>query len=160
MADKPPLDGRRLRARTALGVPVAFAGAVLTNLPPFLLARYVRTDAGVFGVAARAGERIVDVTGAFRGIVAARLAPSQADVVSYAAGLSGVSTGTYLAGTVVGEIPWIVGAVLAGDSMRTLSVHGLNHSLSLVVAASSLALLLLAGPLYRQFGSVDALKGQ
>lgn len=139
------------------GLPVAFAGAALTNLPAFLLARYARTDAGVLGVAARGAEGIVEVTGAFRGIVAARLAPSQPDVVSYAAGLSTVSTGRYVLATLVGEVPWIVAAVLAGDSMRTLSLHGLHHSLELVVVASSLAVLLLAGPLYRYVGTSDAL---
>jgi uncharacterized membrane protein YdjX (TVP38/TMEM64 family) len=142
------------------GLPVAFAGALVTNLPPFLIARYVRTDAGVLGLAARAGESVVEVTGAFRSIAAARLAPSQPDVVSYGAGLSGVSVGTYIVATLVGEIPWIVAAVLAGDSMRTLSTQGLDHSLSLVVGASALAVLLLAGPVYRRFDADAPLRGR
>ena len=133
----------------AVGVPVALAGAVLTSLPPFVLARYVRTDDGVFGYLGQRGDQLVEVTGALRGIVAARLAPLPADGVAYAAGLSQVSVGTMLLGTVLGELPWVVAAVLAGSSMRTLSLQGLSTGLPLVVGAASLAVLVLAGPAYR-----------
>jgi uncharacterized membrane protein YdjX (TVP38/TMEM64 family) len=133
----------------SVGVPVGLAGAVLTSLPPFALARYVRTDDGVFGYLGQHGDRLVDATGELRGIVAARLAPLPADGVAYAAGLSRVSVGTMLVGTFLGEFPWVVAAVLAGSSMRTLSVQGLGTGLPLVVGAGSLAVLLLAGPAYR-----------
>lgn len=133
----------------AVGIPVALAGAVLTSLPPFVLARYVRTDAGLFGAVGQRGERLVEVTGAVRGIVVARLAPLPADPVAYAAGLSQLSLGTMLLGTALGELPWVVTAVLAGSSMRTLSVQGLGAGLPLVVGATSLSLLVLAGPAYR-----------
>jgi uncharacterized membrane protein YdjX (TVP38/TMEM64 family) len=131
------------------GIPVAVAGTVVSNTVVFLLARYARTDAGVVGFASRSGDRFVDLTGELRGVVVARLAPVPADVVSSAAGLSGVSLRAYVAGTLVGETPWIVAEVVAGSSMHTLSVHGLSHSLSLLVGASALSAVLLARPLYR-----------
>ncbi|PSP67096.1 hypothetical protein BRC70_08505 [Halobacteriales archaeon QH_6_68_27] len=131
------------------GIPVAVAGTVVSNTVVFLLARYARTDAGVVGFAGRSGDRFVDLTGELRGVVVARLAPVPADVVSSAAGLSGVSLRAYVVGTLVGETPWIVAEVVAGSSMHTLSVHGLSHSLSLLVGASALSAVLLARPLYR-----------
>lgn len=133
----------------ALGFPVALAGAVLTSLPPFLLGRRARTDAGLFGSLGGAGERLVATTGALRGVVAARLAPLPTDPISYAAGLSGVGLGQFAAGTLLGELPWVAAAVLAGRSMQDLSVRGTDAGLWLVVGAASLAILLLAGPAYR-----------
>jgi len=134
-----------------MGIPVGLGGAVVTSLPPFVLARYVRTDDGVFGYLGQRGDRLVDVTGALRGIVAARLAPLPADGVAYAAGLSQISVGTMLVGTALGELPWVIAAVTAGSSMRTLSLEGLSSGLPLVVGAASLAVLVLAGPAYRHF---------
>ena len=131
------------------GIPVAVTGTVVSNTVVFLLARYARTDAGVVGFAGRSGDRFVDLTGELRGVVVARLAPVPADVVSSAAGLSGVSLRAYVVGTLVGETPWVVAEVVAGSSMHTLSVHGLSHSLSLLVGASALSAVLLARPLYR-----------
>lgn len=132
-----------------VGVPVAIVGAVVTCLPPFALARYVRRDAGLLERLGERGERLVAVTGEFRGIVAARLAPLPADGTSYAAGLSGVSLRAYVAGTFVGELPWVTTAVIAGSSMRTLTVRGVEGGLPLVVGAAALAALVLAGPAYR-----------
>lgn len=132
-----------------VGVPVGLAGAVLTSLPPFVMARYLRTDDGVFGYLGQGGDRLVATTGALRGIVAARLAPLPADAVAYAAGLSNVSVGAMLLGTVLGELPWVFAAVLAGSSMRTLSLRGLETGLPLVVGAAALSMLVLAGPAYR-----------
>lgn len=131
------------------GVPVAIAGTLLSNSIVFLFARYARTEDGVVGFASRSGDRYVESVGELRGVIAARLAPLPADVVSSAAGLSEVSFGTYLLGTLVGESPWIVAEVIAGASMHTLSVHGLSHSLSLFVGATVLSVLLLARPVYR-----------
>ncbi|MEF8852295.1 MAG: VTT domain-containing protein [Haloarculaceae archaeon] len=131
------------------GVPFAVAGTVVSNTIVFLLVRYARTDAGVVGHASRSGDRFVELTGELRGMVAARLAPVPADVVSSAAGLSEVSLGAYVLGTLVGETPWIVAEVIAGSSMHTLSVHGLSHSASLLVGASTLSVVLLARPVYR-----------
>ena len=131
------------------GIPVAIAGTVLSNTAPFLLARYARTDHGVVGLTTRASERFAESTGEFRGVVAARLAPLPADVVSTGAGLSDVSLRAYLLGTIIGESPWIAAEVIAGASMHTLSVHGLRHSLALLTTATILSAVLLAGPAYR-----------
>lgn len=131
------------------GIPVAVAGTLLSNTTPFLLARYARTDEGLVGVGTETSERFVEATGEFRGVVATRLAPLPADVVSTAAGLSDVSFRAYLFGTLIGESPWIAAEVIAGASMHALSVHGLSHSLALLAAATTGSALLLARPAYR-----------
>lgn len=133
------------------GVPVAIAGTLLSNAIPFLFARHFRTDRGLVGFATRSSDRIVETTGELRGVVAARLAPLPADAVSTASGLSRVSFGTYMLGTLIGESPWIAAEVIAGASMGALSVHGLGHSLALFAGATSLSALLLAGPVYRRY---------
>ncbi|WP_415380991.1 TVP38/TMEM64 family protein [Halosimplex sp. TS25] len=131
------------------GIPVAIAGTLLSNTTPFLLARYARTDEGIVGLTTRTSDKVVETVGEFRGVVAARLAPLPADVVSSGAGLSDVSLRAYLLGTLIGESPWIAAEVIAGASMHTLSVHGLRHSLALFAAATSLSALLIARPAYR-----------
>jgi len=130
------------------GAPVAVAGTLLSNSVVFFLARGARTEHGPVGFAGRSSDRFVETTGELRGVVAARLAPVPADVVSSAAGLSGVSFRSYLLGTVVGESPWIIAEVIAGASMHALSVNGLSHSLSLFVGATVVSGLLLARPVY------------
>lgn len=132
------------------GVPVALGGAVLTCLPPYLLARAVG-ESGALGTAGDVGERYFRATGALRGVVAARLAPLPADPVSYAAGLASVPAGAYALGTAVGELPWVTAAVLVGASAERLATAGAD-AVPLVVGAAALAALLLAGPAYRQFG--------
>jgi len=82
-------------------------------------------------------------------VLAARLSPLPADPVSYGAGFSGVSLRAYVLGTFVGEIPWVVVEVLAGTSMRTLSMEGLSASLHLLALSFALAVLVVAGPAYR-----------
>jgi uncharacterized membrane protein YdjX (TVP38/TMEM64 family) len=131
------------------GAPVAIAGTLLSNSIVFAVARHARSEDGPLGFASRSSDRVVETTGELRGVVAARLAPLPADVVSSAAGLSEVSFGSYLLGTLVGESPWIVAEVIAGASMHTLSVHGLSHSLSLFAGATALSAVLLARPLYK-----------
>jgi uncharacterized membrane protein YdjX (TVP38/TMEM64 family) len=131
------------------GFPVAMAGTLASNTIPFLVARYLRTDEGLVGFASRSGDRYVGAVGELRGVIAARLSPLPADAVSTAAGLSEVSLGTYLLGTLIGEAPWIAAEVIAGASMHTLSVHGLSHSVALFAGASAVSFLLLAGPIYR-----------
>lgn len=131
------------------GIPVALVGAVVTCLPPFLFARYVEDGAGVLGKLGRAGRRIVEVTGATRGVLAARLSPVPADPVSYGAGVCGVSTRAFVVGTFFGEVPWVVLEVLAGASMRHLSIEGLDAGLHVVFASGAVAVLVLAGPAYR-----------
>jgi uncharacterized membrane protein YdjX (TVP38/TMEM64 family) len=130
------------------GVPVAIAGTLLSNSIVFFVARGARSENGPVWFASRSSDRFVETTGELRGVVAARLAPVPADVVSSAAGLSGVSFRAYLLGTVVGESPWIIAEVIAGASMHALSVNGLGHSLSLFVGATAVSALLLARPVY------------
>lgn len=131
------------------GIPVALAGAVLTCLPPFYFASYVDEGDGFLGRIGRAGRRVVEVTGATRGVLAARLSPMPADPVSYGAGFSGVSSRAFVGGTLVGEIPWVTLEVLAGASMRQLSLAGLGASVHVVVGSAAVAVLVLAGPAYR-----------
>lgn len=141
------------------GVPVALVGAVVTCIPPFLFARFVAERDGetngkesgenLIGRLGNAGKRVVDVTGATRGVLAARLSPVPADPVSYGAGVSGVSTRAFVVGTFVGEIPWVVLEVLAGASMRQLSVQGLGAGVHVILGSAAIALLVLAGPTYR-----------
>ncbi|MFB6170026.1 MAG: TVP38/TMEM64 family protein [Haloarculaceae archaeon] len=138
-----------------VGYPLALAGAVVTTLPPYLLARRV----GASGPIARLGEsggRFFAATGDFRGVVGARLAPLPTDPVSYGAGLSGVALLPYVCGTAAGEAPWVGAAVVAGASMGTLTVRGASTaSLPLVVGGAALAALVLAGPAYRHLVGGD-----
>lgn len=132
-----------------VAVPVALAGAALTCLPPFALARWARSDTGVLSVLAEPGSQLVGTIGETRGVVAGRLSPVPGDAVSYAAGLSNVSIGAFLLGTVVGEVPWALVAVLAGNSMRTLTVRGAQPDPTLIAGIAALALLVLGRPAYR-----------
>jgi uncharacterized membrane protein YdjX (TVP38/TMEM64 family) len=134
----------------AIAIPLALAGAALTGLPPFLLGRYARTDLGLFGYIGTTGGRLVDTVGETRGVIAARFSPVPGDPISYAAGLSGVSLRSFLAGTVVGEIPWAIVTVFTGASMRTLDPGEFTASPELAVALGGLAILVLAGPLYNK----------
>ena len=141
-----------------MAIPVGLAGAVLTCLPPYVIAR--RSDAsglseagretgGLLGRAGTRGAQFLSVTGDVRGLAAARLAPLPADPVSYGAGLSGMGLPAYVLGTALGELPWVTTAVLLGASLETLHVEGVSVGVPLVVAALAVALLLVAGPLYR-----------
>jgi len=141
----------------AVGLPLALAGAALTGLPPYCIGRYAKTDIGLFGYISNSGEGFVDTVGETRGMIAARLSPVPGDPISYGAGLSGVSLRPFLAGTVVGEIPWALVTVFTGASMRTLSLSEFAVSPELVVALAGLALIVLAGPLYnRTTASVES----
>ena len=132
-----------------VALPLALAGAGLTAMAPYLVGRYAQTDAGLFGSLGESCERFVGTVGETRSVIAARFSPVPGDPISYAAGLSGVSPGSFLAGTVVGEVPWALVAVLTGASMRTLSLSGVSVSPALVVALAGLAVIVLAGPVYR-----------
>jgi uncharacterized membrane protein YdjX (TVP38/TMEM64 family) len=135
----------------AVAIPLALAGAALSGMPPFLLGRYAKTDLGLFGYIGCRGEQLVDAVGETRGVIAARLSPVPGDPISYAGGLSGVSVQAFLAGTVVGEIPWALVTVFTGASMRSLDLSGATVQPELVVALAGLAIIVLAGPLYNHF---------
>ncbi|WP_228842427.1 TVP38/TMEM64 family protein [Halococcus agarilyticus] len=136
-----------------VGLPFALVGVCATCLPPYFLGRYAGSDAdtesGVLGRLSGSGERFFERTGGVRGVAAARLAPLPADPVSVGAGLSGVGLRAYLLGTLLGEIPWTIAAVLAGRSLDRLATAGLaGASVELAVVAGVIALLVLAGPTY------------
>lgn len=135
------------------GLPVALALIALTSVPPFLLAR--RSADG--GRVATAGARAVDATGDLRGVIVSRLLPAPSDVVSVGIGLSGVPLRAFLVGTAVGELPWAFAGVVAGGSIQRVLREGLGAVIEpqLVLAAAIAALLLLAGPAYRQLRSPE-----
>ncbi|GGN97761.1 MULTISPECIES: TVP38/TMEM64 family protein [Haloarcula] len=135
------------------GFPVALMGALVTCLIPYRFARKAGEQGGMFGWLGESGQRIMSVTGETRGVLAARLSPVPADPVSYGAGFADVSTRAFVVGTFLGEIPWVAVEVIAGASMRSLTLTGLSiealpHLLSLFGA---MAVLVLAGPTYRHF---------
>jgi len=130
------------------GVPLALGGAVVTCLPPYLLAR-ASGETGPLGRAGEYARAYVRTAGALRGVIAARLAPLPADPVSYAAGLARVPPAAYALGTALGELPWVVAAVLVGASAESVVTAG-TSALPLVGGAAALATLLLAGPAYRR----------
>lgn len=130
-------------------LPLALVGAGLTGMPPFYITRYASSDAGLLAVLARPGRQVVGAVGETRGVLAARLSPVPGDAVSYAAGLSDVSVGAFLLGTVVGEVPWAIAAVVAGDSMRTLAVGGFRPDPAVIVGIAALGVIVLGGPAYR-----------
>ncbi len=134
----------------ALGLVLSLAGAALTALPPYCIGRYADSDFGLFGYVSATGAWFFDAVGQTRGVVAARFSPVPGDPVSYTAGLSGVSLGPFLAGTVIGEIPWALVAVFAGASMRTLRPGAFSVTPELVISLAGLAVLLLSGPIYRR----------
>lgn len=136
-----------------LAAPVALAGAVLTCLAPYLLARHAPRETGAFARLHDRGRSAVATIGDRRGVVAARLLPVPADVISYGAGLAGVPTRAFVVGTVLGEIPWVLAGVIAGSSMRTLTLEGTVASLPLIAGGAALGVLLVAGPAIRHLQS-------
>lgn len=133
------------------GLPIAVVGTAITTYPPYYVGRYYRSDSGVLGWLSRTGERAFDATGGLRGMVASRLAPAPAEGVSYGAGVAGVPPVTYVAGTVVGELPWLLGYLLLGRSMQALTLREVAVDLRLVAVAALAALLLVAPPVVRWF---------
>lgn len=133
--------------------PLALLGAGFTALPPYLIGAYTRTDMGLFGTVCDSGGRFVETVGEFRGVIAARLSPIPGDPISYGSGLSGVSLRPFLLGTVVGEVPWALVAVVTGASMRTLTLSEFAVSPELVIAFAGMAVIVLAGPVYNHVSS-------
>ncbi|AUV81615.1 hypothetical protein C2R22_08070 [Salinigranum rubrum] len=130
-----------------VGIPVALAATVVTCLPPYLVARHA-PDSGWFGTLGDWGTHTVDHVGGFRGTTAARLSPTPADVVSYAAGVSGVPLRAFVVGTLLGELPWAVGYVLVGSALGR-AVYDVDIDVRYLVVAGVVAVLLVARPLYR-----------
>jgi uncharacterized membrane protein YdjX (TVP38/TMEM64 family) len=140
-----------------VAVPAALAGAVVTTLPAYGTARYLGHDAGLLARVGDAGSLVRKTTGDLRGVIAVRLAPLPTDPVSYAAGLAGVPLRPYVAGTALGEAPWVVATVLLGASMGQLTTTGLSGDPLLLVTTVALAVLLaLSGPAYRRLAETRA----
>lgn len=132
-----------------VGLPVALVGAVGTSLLPYAAARCLRPESGWAGRATDGSERFFRAAGDARGVAAARLAPTPAEAISAAAGVARVPVVAFVAGTLVGELPWTVAAVLAGASMGELGTGGPVVDPRLVLAGLVAAALVLAGPAYR-----------
>ncbi|MEY7849419.1 TVP38/TMEM64 family protein [Natrarchaeobius sp. A-rgal3] len=149
----------------ALGVPIALAGVAVTVMPVFVAARWFAPEGereldcetamapARWGSLERVGETITRyyrTAGPIRGVVASRLAPIPSDVSTCAAAASGVRFRHLVVGTLVGELPWTVAAVVVGASAATITMDGLGElGLALTVACGLAAVLLLAGPAYR-----------
>lgn len=132
------------------GLPVALVGGVVTVLPAYYAGRWYKRDTGILGWVRRSGDELFDATGDLRGTVAGRLSPAPADAAAYGTGLADVPLGTFLLGTFVGEVPWILTLVAVGVSARNVTTgHAVDPRV--LVGASLLALALVARPLYRRF---------
>ncbi|TYT62955.1 TVP38/TMEM64 family protein [Natrialba swarupiae] len=152
-----------------LGVPIALAGVVVTVAPVFVAACWVAPDGECepdretpmgparWGSLERVGETITQyyrTAGPIRGVVASRLAPIPSDVSTCAAAASGVRMRHLLVGTVIGELPWTVAAVIVGASAATVTMDGLGElGVALTIACGLAAALLLVGPAYRAIRS-------
>lgn len=123
-------------------------GAVLitvTALPPYYLADQVST-----GRVYDAGRKVIDETGGARAVFGSRLLPLPSDAISVAAGISGVKLRSFLVGTFVGELPWVVLGVavgVSGDSLVVGDTSALDPAVLVPMAAGGI--LILAGPGYR-----------
>ncbi|THE65622.1 TVP38/TMEM64 family protein [Salinadaptatus halalkaliphilus] len=148
-----------------VGVPVALVGLVVTVVPVFLVARRVvarepasrpvsqQADGLVGDLFERASDvagRYYNTAGPIRGVAVSRLVPIPSDVSTCAAAASEVRLRQFVLGTVLGELPWTIAAVVVGASAATLAADGLGE-LGLVVTVACLlaAAILLAGPIYR-----------
>lgn len=128
------------------GFPVALALVTLTSVPPFILARRLGSDGDV----AAAGAAFAERAGGVRSVVASRLVPAPSDVVSVAAGVAGIRLPTFLVGTAIGEIPWVLAGTLVGLSAETLTAGTVADVADprLIVAAALAGLLLLTPAAY------------
>lgn len=137
-----------------IGVPIALLGAAATSVIPYAVARYLRTDKGWLGRITAGSATYFRTAGDLRGVVAARLAPTPAEAISAGAGVAAVPLPTFIAGTIIGELPWTIAAVSIGASLHSAhSIDAIQFDPLLIVGAVLAATLLLAGPLYRRYRS-------
>ena len=128
------------------GFPIALVLVTLTSVPPFVLASHLGGD----GEVAAAGAAFVERTGGVRSVVASRLVPAPSDVVSVAAGVAGVRLPTFLVGTAIGEIPWVLAGTFVGISAETITAGTIATVADprLIAAAGIVAALLVAPTAY------------
>jgi len=131
------------------GFPLALGLVVVTSLPPYWVAGLSAGD----GAVAATGARFVAEAGDLRSVVGSRLLPLPSDVVSAGAGVAGVPLRAFALGTAIGEVPWVVAGVVAGDSFGALSTASLSAAMDprVVVGAAILAGLAFVGPAYRLY---------
>ncbi|ELY97221.1 hypothetical protein C482_13870 [Natrialba chahannaoensis JCM 10990] len=148
-----------------VGVPVALVGVVVTVTPIFFVARGTLGGSAATATTATNSwfesalgrtnsvvERYFTTAGPIRGVAASRLAPIPSDLSTCAAAASGVSYRHFVIGTVLGELPWTIAAVVVGASAGTVTAGGFGElGLALTLACCLAALVLLAGPAYRVF---------
>lgn len=128
---------------------VAFVGLALTCLPPFAVGRYLSKDEGALDRIGTLGERFTDAAGEARSVASARLLPIPADLVSYGAGVAGVSPRAFTLGTLIGDLPWLLGLVYVGTQLETLTTEGVDAlPVEAVALLALIALLLVGKPLY------------
>jgi len=133
------------------GLPLALVALVFTSLLPYRFGTVVTRD----GRLTATGQRFIAETGGVRGVTAARLLPLPSDTISVAAGAVGVPLGPFLAGTLLGELPWAVLGILVGRSVDLLTTGELSGVVDpwLLAGMSAVAVLLVAGPCYRLFAA-------
>ena len=129
------------------GLPIALVALVATSLPPY----WFGISATGAGRLTAAGETLLAETGGVRGVTAARLLPVPSDAISVAAGGVGVRIRPFLAGTLLGELPWAILGVTVGQSVDHLTTSDLSGVVDpwALAGMSAVAILLLAGPCYR-----------
>jgi len=139
------------RYGVVLGLPIALTGVVGTSLIPYAAGRRFDLDGPVLGRFVGGSRRYFHTAGDLRGVIAARLAPTPAEPVSAAAGVGGVPVPAFVAGTLVGELPWTIAAVTVGHSLSAYSLARIGIDWRLAASGLVAALVLLAGPAYRAY---------
>lgn len=138
-----------------VGFPVALVGAVATSLPPYLAGRLAPENGRLFGRFSDGSTRYFDAAGPLRGLVAARLAPTHPEPVSAAAGAGGVSLRSFAAGTLLGELPWVLAAVAVGSGLEVFTMQAAHVDTELVLAGLLVALAVLSPVAYRSWRSSE-----
>ena len=150
-----------------VGTPFALALVVGTGLPPYALARAGRLrirdgsatgeGSGVAARFCRAGERFAAESGSVRAVAGTRLLPLPSDAVTVGAAASGVGVRSFLVGTALGELPWVLAGVAVGVSLDRLAASGVSVvDPTVLLGMAAVGVLVLAGPLYRTFVRSDA----
>jgi uncharacterized membrane protein YdjX (TVP38/TMEM64 family) len=131
------------------GIVIGLSGSTLSCFIPYLIGRYIRTQDGIIGFILYHSEKIVDVTGTVRGVLAARISPLPTDAISYGAGLTDVPLTDYLIGTIIGLLPWTVTLVLFGDSLQDLVLDNIRLEPQLLISMALIGFLLILPSLYK-----------
>ncbi|GGN07674.1 TVP38/TMEM64 family protein [Halarchaeum nitratireducens] len=132
-----------------LGLPIALCGAVATSLLPYYAGRRVPTDGGgLLGRLTAGSTAYFERAGGVRGVAAARLVPTPAEAVSGAAGAGGVPVRAFALGTLLGELPWTVAAVVTGTGLDRFVVSAVEVDPRLVAGIAAVGVLAVVGPAY------------